>query len=761
MFVQLPGYPPRLGLDSGAVPGKPSAVKVRLVLAVLLTGCAWAAITSTALAVTPYNMHYYGGPVLHSEQLVLVQWGPDVASWETAPTSGVPGFMQDLESRSGSTNALGAVAAQYGDLAGSFTGAPSWTTGNAANSYSYGGTYEISSPTSGAGGSAATVQDTSIQTQLSASIANGELPAPLDNGQGTVYVILFPPKDTICMDGSCSDVQFCAYHSGFFQTSPANSQVLYAVIPDTSDSFWNTGEGCGEQTAAISNETSAMSHELIETQTDPLVNATSNVSSPLGWYQTATYSPTGESGEVADICDTGQTSSDALNGGGGWYVQKIWSNLDQSCTATESSAYSAPTAVITPPATLLAGASASFEGGGSTDPASNQIAASATTGLTLTAPIGPGISSYSWSWGDGSADSGGADPTHTYAGRGTYLVTLKVTDDLGFTASTSQEVVVVGPNVRETTEAATAISAGGATLNGVVEPNGAGVAYHFAWGTSAQSLTNSSPVVATVTGTTAVPVSVSISGLLPHTTYYYELIATDPGGASIGPLLSFVTLSSAPQATTGAATSVSRSSATVHGTVNPFGLDTTYYFQYGTSTGYGKSTAHLGAGVGTSAAAVSGDLRGLTPGTEYHYRLVASSSAGIVDGADRHFKTAGKKLPALSARFKVVSGQTIGNVLAGGLSIRVTCNQACRVAISVRNKIAAAVANKTTPVVLAGGHVTLKGAGTKTVRVNLNRVGKRQLRSARKLKIVIQGLVSSTGNQHEIPIAAAVTLKRA
>jgi PKD repeat protein len=740
---------------------RPSVLGIKFVLVVLLACCAWAAMASTALAVPPYNMHYYDGPVLHSEQLVLVEWGPDVPSWEVDPTTGVPGFLQDLQSRSGSTNALGAVAAQYGDLAGSFTGAPSWTTGNAANNYSYGGTYEIASPTSGAGGSNATVQDASIQSQLATSIANGELPAPLDNGQGTVYVILFPPKDAICLDGACSDAQFCAYHSGYFQTSPGNSQVLYAVIPDSSDSIWNTGNGCGDQSAPISNETSAMSHELIETQTDPLVNATSNVSSPLAWYQTATYAPTGESGEVADICDTGQTSSEALNGGGNWYVQKIWSNQNQACTATESGTYSSPVAAIAPPATLLAGAPANFAGGGSTDPASNTIAASASTGLTLTAPIGPGISSYNWSWGDGSADSSGADPVHTYVARGAYLVTLKVTDDLGFTASTSQQVVVAGPNVRETTEAATAISASGATLNGVVEPNGAGVAYHFAWGTSVGSLTNSSPVVATATGTAAVPVSASISNLLPSTTYYYELVATDPGGASIGPLLSFVTLSSAPQATTGAATSVSRASATVHGTVNPFGLNTTYYFQYGTTTNYGKSTAHLGAGAGTLAAAVSADLRGLTPGTKYHYRLVASSSAGIVDSVDKQFKTAGKKPPALSARFKVVSGQTIGKVLAGGLSIRVTCNQACRVVISVRDKVAAAVAHKTTPVMLAGGDVTLKRTGTKTVRVHLNRAGTRQLRAVSKLKIVVQGLVSSAGTQREIPIAATATLKRA
>jgi hypothetical protein len=47
------------------------------------------------------------------------------------------------------------------------------------------------------------------------------------------------------------------------------------------------------------------------------------------------------------------------------------------------------------------------------------------------------------------------------------------------------------------------------------------------------------------------------------------------------------------------------------------------------------------------------------------------------------------------------------------------------------------------------------------VRVHLNRAGTRQLRAVSKLKIVVQGLVSSAGSQREIPIAATATLKRA
>ena len=46
-----------------------------------------------------------------------------------------------------------------------------------------------------------------------------------------------------------------------------------------------------------------------------------------------------------------------------------------------------------------------------------------------------------------------------------------------------------------------------------------------------------------------------------------------------------------PTVTTTAATNVTSSSATLNGTVNPNGLTTSVYFQYGTTSGYGITTA--------------------------------------------------------------------------------------------------------------------------------------------------------------------------
>lgn len=93
------------------------------------------------------------------------------------------------------------------------------------------------------------------------------------------------------------------------------------------------------------------------------------------------------------------------------------------------------------------------------------------------------------------------------------------------------------------------------------------------------------------------------------------------------------------EADTNSATNVTLTSATLNGTVNPNGLETTYYFEWGLADSYGNTTNSHSVGSGTSAVAVSANLSVLTPGTTYHYRLVATNSSGTGYGTDRTFKT--------------------------------------------------------------------------------------------------------------------------
>ena len=94
-----------------------------------------------------------------------------------------------------------------------------------------------------------------------------------------------------------------------------------------------------------------------------------------------------------------------------------------------------------------------------------------------------------------------------------------------------------------------------------------------------------------------------------------------------------------PRVTTGEASGIGLDTATVNGTVNPNGLQASYWFEYGPTTAYGSETDAQPVGPGMSDEAVSRTLSGLAPATTYHYRLVASSSAGTTHGADRIFTT--------------------------------------------------------------------------------------------------------------------------
>jgi hypothetical protein len=103
--------------------------------------------------------------------------------------------------------------------------------------------------------------------------------------------------------------------------------------------------------------------------------------------------------------------------------------------------------------------------------------------------------------------------------------------------------------------------------------------------------------------------------------------------------LTTATAASAPTVTTGSASSVTQNSATLNGTVNPNGQATSYHFEYGTTTGYGTPTSAQNAGSGTSNVSVSANISGLSPGTPYHFRLVATNASGTTQGQDQTFTT--------------------------------------------------------------------------------------------------------------------------
>lgn len=215
-----------------------------------------------------------------------------------------------------------------------------------------------------------------------------------------------------------------------------------------------------------------------------------------------------------------------------------------------------------------------------------------------------------------------------------------------------------------TSAAATHVTSGGATLNGSVNPNGQSTSYAFDWGTTT-SYGHETPFASAGAGTSAQPVSAAIASLSPGTTYHFRAIAKNAAGTTTGNDESFTTAAAkptvpVPTVSTGAASQLTNTSVRVNGTLNPKGQATTYFFQYGTTTGYGLQTRPVDAGSGTSNEAVHAVLGGLTPKTTYHYRLVAEDAGGPAYGPD-HSVTVGP------ARSHVAFMGHMGFVSPGGI----------------------------------------------------------------------------------------------
>ena len=111
-----------------------------------------------------------------------------------------------------------------------------------------------------------------------------------------------------------------------------------------------------------------------------------------------------------------------------------------------------------------------------------------------------------------------------------------------------------------------------------------------------------------------------------------------------------VALAVAPTVATQAATGVTIQAATLHGTVNPRSLATSYVFQYGPTAAYGAQTAPASLAAGAAAVRVTGAAGALVPATTYHFRLVATNATGTSVTADRTFRTPAQALGVRSRR---------------------------------------------------------------------------------------------------------------
>jgi hypothetical protein len=147
----------------------------------------------------------------------------------------------------------------------------------------------------------------------------------------------------------------------------------------------------------------------------------------------------------------------------------------------------------------------------------------------------------------------------------------------------------------------------------------------------------------------SVLITAKVEGLDPETSYDYRIQVESYGGTATSASQSFQTLPlSPPEATTGAASAVTKNTATLGGTVNPKGgTVSNCHFEYVTesgfqSTGFATATSKVcsTAPSGNAASSVSAKVAGLSAVTTYRFRVVVTNNSGTTQAADKSFTTA-------------------------------------------------------------------------------------------------------------------------
>ena len=220
------------------------------------------------------------------------------------------------------------------------------------------------------------------------------------------------------------------------------------------------------------------------------------------------------------------------------------------------------------------------------------------------------------------------------------IPTMKYGEDMTFTTSPVGTVPVInGPfPVSEITTRSAAVRAASVTAG----TSTATVSFQYGLTTSYGQETTSPFTVAA--GTTYDNPTVTLTSLLPNTTYHFRCKATNSIGTSYGSDGVFTT-ASVPIVTTGAAASISDLSATLGGTVVAGGGPCYPAIQWGKTTAYGSSIPFQANITASGPVAVGWSAGPLEPSTTYHFRLIAYDGQDTIYGQDQTFTTTAPSTP--------------------------------------------------------------------------------------------------------------------
>jgi Concanavalin A-like lectin/glucanases superfamily/FG-GAP-like repeat len=241
----------------------------------------------------------------------------------------------------------------------------------------------------------------------------------------------------------------------------------------------------------------------------------------------------------------------------------------------------------------------------------------------------PGLAGY-WRFDEGVGTTTGDSSGHGLTGL--------LVNNPNWVASGAMNAVPV-----ETTGLASNITAHAASLTGSGSICGLATSAWFEYGTSV-SYGQSTPPVTLGNGTHPAPFVQTISSLNPDTLYHFRALAMNSGGQGAGADQQFVT-AGPPRVITLGPASVTPNAVTLQASIDPDGLATLAWFEWGTSTSYGTVTATQTLSGSGGISTVVQSLSSLVAGQTYHYRALGTNDAGTAFGQDQTFT------PAFSSSF--------------------------------------------------------------------------------------------------------------
>jgi phosphodiesterase/alkaline phosphatase D-like protein len=163
-----------------------------------------------------------------------------------------------------------------------------------------------------------------------------------------------------------------------------------------------------------------------------------------------------------------------------------------------------------------------------------------TNSITITPTVNAG--SHATVTVGGMATSSGTASAPVGLAYGANVIPVVVVAEDGLTTKTYTITVIRQTGATVNASGATGLTATAGTLNGTVNPNGLSTTVSFNYGTTTAMSSSAVATPNTVGGTITTPVSGRLSGLLPKTTYFYQVKAVSAAGTTIStPVSTFLT----------------------------------------------------------------------------------------------------------------------------------------------------------------------------------------------------------------------------